>query len=249
MLKCLSVAYVMGEDMTGEPEGRVDLARAEAGLAVVGEWATAGPEQQRRAADAALRAWQEAPWPPGLLAHACLLDTDGRGILHWSQWTGEDASAAFAGTGRARWITAVDRAAPGIRHRGARGYRRYRSTTAPARQVRPRCLVTVTAEFDGPDRRRQREWVDGVFAAGGTEPSPADGLIAAHFHLSTDGLRVLNLAEWTSQQAHREAAARPGPKVRTATRDFPGVTRLTVRRFVPYGTAGPGTAGPGTAGR
>jgi hypothetical protein len=51
-------------------------------------------------------------------------------------------------------------------------------------------------------------------------------MIAAHFHLSTDGAGVLNLAEWATLQAHRDAAGQPAPRLRAATRDFPGVSIL-----------------------
>lgn len=32
--------------------------------------------------------------------------------------------------------------------------------------------------------------------------APMPGSIAAHFHISTDGTRLFNYAEWTDAQAH-----------------------------------------------
>ncbi|MGH1555404.1 hypothetical protein ACRAWF_36875 [Streptomyces sp. L7] len=49
------------------------------------------------------------------------------------------------------------------------------------------------------------------------EPAPHPGGTAARFHLSTDGTRVLNYAEWTSAQAHLEALAAPGDGIGSAT--------------------------------
>ncbi|GAA5179724.1 hypothetical protein GCM10023322_10410 [Rugosimonospora acidiphila] len=124
---------------------------------------------------------------------------------------------------------------PGIRHRRATGYLPYRHTAEPAGAPPAGCLATITVDFDGPNTRRARDWIDGVFAASGTDrASPAAGLIAAHFHVSLDGIRVLNLAEWTSARAHREAAEAAAPRLRDAARRFPGVVGTAVRRFVPY---------------
>ena len=93
-------------------------------------------------------------------------------------------------------------------------------------------------EFDGPDRRRQRDWIDAVLLAlEADEPHP--GGLGAHFHTSIDGTRVLNYAEWKSEQAHVEALAAPGEGVGQATdawhrvQHFPGLARSTVRRYLP----------------
>ncbi|MDP1125051.1 hypothetical protein Q5O12_26370, partial [Klebsiella pneumoniae] len=54
-------------------------------------------------------------------------------------------------------------------------------------------------------------------------------LLAAHFHVSTDGRRVVNYAEWTDVQAHVDALAAGSDGVGTPTprwrrvREFPGV--------------------------
>ncbi|MYR63195.1 antibiotic biosynthesis monooxygenase, partial [Streptomyces sp. SID625] len=99
------------------------------------------------------------------------------------------------------------------------------------------CLVVVDVEFDGPDPERQRAWVDAVFEALEGDPAPHPGGIAAHFHLSTDGRRVLNYAEWESAEAHRAALAAPGDGVGSATarwkrvQTWPGVRSSTVSRY------------------
>ena len=88
-------------------------------------------------------------------------------------------------------------------------YRRYRSGTRPD-APEPGCIVAVSVEFDGPDEARQRAWVDAVFDALASEPEPPAGGIGAHFHVSTDGTRVLNYAEWVDEASHVAALERSG---------------------------------------
>ncbi|MEV8312166.1 antibiotic biosynthesis monooxygenase [Streptomyces flavidovirens] len=52
---------------------------------------------------------------------------------------------------------------------------------------------------------RQRHFTETVIAAQAKEESHP-GAISAHFLLSTDGSRVLLYTEWTSAEAHEEAA-------------------------------------------
>lgn len=95
-------------------------------------------------------------------------------------------------------------------------------------------VVTVTVDLDEPDPERQRAWVDNAFDAAGTaDPAPEAGLLSARFHLSLDGARVLNLAEWTTAQAHRDAAGITDG-FRKRVRGFPGASSVT-RRHLPYG--------------
>ncbi len=220
--------------MTG-PTMLSDVLRADAGLVLVGEWATASQQDQRSAADAALAAWQDGVWPAGLLAYHCLLGEDGSSLLHYQQWTSADACRTFVANGRPRWLASVAAAVPGIQHRQATGYERYRSTsrldTAPAAG----CLTTVTVDFDSAGQQRQRDWVNSVFSAADSDQTSLEaGLIAAHFHVSVDGTRVLNIAEWTTADAHRRAVAEPAARLRRTTQQFPGVTGIAVQRFTPY---------------
>jgi deazaflavin-dependent oxidoreductase (nitroreductase family) len=127
---------------------------------------------------------------------------------------------------------------------GATEYRLYRSAV---RENPPPtgCVVVVSVEFDGPDEQRQREWVDTVFEALESETDPPAGGISARFHLSTDGTRVLNFAEWTDEQAHRDALARSGqgtvgvsPGWRRVL-EFPGVKASGFRRYLPVRSDSP----------
>lgn len=211
-----------------------DVERDGVGMVLVGEW-TVRQGDQRRAADAALAAWPADAPPDGMLAHHCLLGEDGATVLHYQQWSDPEACRAFVDAGRPRWLASLDAQVPGIAHRRATAYQVYRSTE-PSPDAPPcGCLVTVTVDFDGPDGQRQRDWIDTVFTASGTDrAAPAAGLIAAHFHVGLDGTRVLNLAAWSTGDAHRRAAATPAPKLRTATQRFPGVAGSAARRFTPY---------------
>lgn len=208
-------------------------------LTLVGEWRVGGPGAQRRVAQAAVAAWR-GRWPEGLLGYRCLLGEDGGSVLHVTRWTGEAAARGFAGGGKGAWARDVDAAAPGIERRGVTAYRWYRGTTPVEAPPPAGCVVTVTVTLERPGAGRQRAWVDHVFAAAGTDAaSPTAGLLAAHFHLSLDGIRILNLAEWTTPEAHR-AAVTPAPDAfRARVREFPGVAATVTRRHVPYRDAHP----------
>jgi hypothetical protein len=69
------------------------------------------------------------------------------------------------------------------------------------------------------------------------DPNQHSGGIAAHFHLGTDGTRVLNYAEWESAQAHIDALAGDGDGVGSPTepwhrvQTWPGLKGSTVSRY------------------
>lgn len=218
------------------PVPRVD--RPGVGLVLVAEWVLPTPARGCEAADAAVDAWRRMPWPRGLIAHACLLGTDEPTVLHYTQWTGEGPCRAFTRTGRPRWARAVDAAAPGIECRDVTGYRLHRSRHDDVAAWPPGCVVAVSREFDGPDLARARAWTDAIFAVpSGATPLP--GLISAHFHVGTDGTRVLNYAEWTSEEAHRAVTAGAEERIEadpdmSRVESWPGLVRTTVRRFRPY---------------
>ncbi|MEV7908307.1 antibiotic biosynthesis monooxygenase, partial [Streptomyces anulatus] len=101
----------------------------------------------------------------------------------------------------------------------------------------PGCVVIVSVEFAGPDRQRQEQWVDTVFDALTAETEPHPGGVSAHFHLSVDGTRVLNYAEWTDEASHRAALESSGqgtvgsaPEWRRVV-DFPGVRDSGFKRY------------------
>ncbi|MFF4596916.1 antibiotic biosynthesis monooxygenase [Amycolatopsis sp. NPDC001319] len=100
------------------------------------------------------------------------------------------------------------------------------------------CVVLVSVAFDSPDEARLKAWVDTIFEAL-ADSRPHPGGISAHFHLSADGTRVANYAEWVSEAAHLDALGETGfvgssPKFQVA-QAFPGLVGSTVRRYRPIG--------------
>ncbi|MFH0243625.1 antibiotic biosynthesis monooxygenase [Streptomyces sp. HK10] len=225
-----------------------DPARPDAGAVLISAWDVGTPERQRAAADAIAATWDKRGWPtPDILSYSVYAGTDGRTLLHYSQWTDEKAYEEYVRTHRQERNDEIDDAVPGIERLRLARTRRYRSLPEgrgePGRDGRrpePGCVVVVEVEFEGPDEARQRAWVDTVAAAiedDSTDGSLPPGGIAAHFHLSTDGTRVVNYAEWESEQAHIDALEAPGEGVGTPSppwervRDFPGLVSSDVARY------------------
>lgn len=222
-----------------------------------------GSDGRSAALDAIAAVWERDPWPsPGLLGYHLLTGEDGRTLLHHSQWTDDDAFETYGREHRQTRVDEIDAAAPGIERVGLGRYRHYRSGgTGDGARV-PGCVVVVEIEFEtgpglgtatgtstgtgtakgfgsgeAPDPRR--DWVDAVFEALEDDPNPPPGGLSAHFHLSTDGSRVLNYAEWESAQAHINALASPGRGVGGPTEQwkrvqrYPGLKHSSVSRYTP----------------
>ncbi|MCI0391823.1 MAG: antibiotic biosynthesis monooxygenase [Acidobacteria bacterium] len=213
-----------------------DVTRPDVGTVSVIEWKVGIPERQQAFAEAFIGAWEGTPWPQGMLSANLLLSTDGSTVLNYAQWSGDDAYHEFARTHLQSRFEQIDRAVPEMNRSGPVNYRLYRSGVRPDAPT-PGCIVIVSVEFDGPDEQRQRRWVDTVFEALEAETEPHPGGISGHFHLSVDGARVLNYAEWTSEEAHREAVERSGqgsvgsgPKWRQV-RSFPGIKSSGYKRY------------------
>ncbi|GAA1312016.1 hypothetical protein GCM10009634_79610 [Saccharothrix xinjiangensis] len=124
----------------------------------------------------------------------------------------------------AQWAAPVDLP-------GAVAYRRYRSGGLGSdREVG--CVVLVEVRFDRPGVAER--WVDLVFEALAGNSAP--GGVSARFHVSLDGTRVLNYAEWETARAHRDALAAGDGSVGTGeawrrVRSFPGFGASDVRRY------------------
>ncbi|MFD0142066.1 MULTISPECIES: antibiotic biosynthesis monooxygenase [unclassified Streptomyces] len=229
------------------PDARPDLRRPGVGLVLASTWRVGTPERQTAAVDAIATAWERRDWPDvGLLSYSVYTGTDGDTLLHYSQWTGEEAYQDFVRTFRDGRNAEIDAAVPGIERVALHRYTPPYRSTEPADARIPGCVVIVDVEFDAPDAARQRDWVDGVFEALETDPAPAPGGISGHFHLSTDGTRILNYAEWESERAHIEALARPGDGIGTSTpqwakvQTYAGVVGGGVRRYAPALSLGAG---------
>ena len=152
------------------------------------------------------------------------------------QWRDDSEFEAYGRTHRPILAAHFKAALPTVAASAPVFYRRYRSGTRPDAGD-PGCIVAVSVEFAGPDEARQRAWVDTVFEAIEAETTPPEGGLGAHFHVSLDGTRVLNYAEWVDEASHRAALERSGtgavgsgPKWRDV-QTFPGLKASRVTRY------------------
>ncbi|MFD9441739.1 antibiotic biosynthesis monooxygenase family protein [Streptomyces sp. NPDC060006] len=224
--------------MTRRTDVHPELTRPEVGAPFFSTWRVGTPDRQRATLEAIAATWESRPWPAeGLLGYYVHAGEDGTTLLHQSQWRSEQDYEAFVKVHRQERVDEIDVAVPGIERVALDRYRRYRSGVRPGEKRVPGCVVIVEIEFEGADPERQRAWVDAVFEALESEPDPHPGGISAHFHLSTDGTKVLNYAEWESAEAHREALGAPGDGVGSRTplwegvQTYPGLKRSTVSRY------------------
>ncbi len=213
-----------------------DITRPDAGIVAVTEFQVGGADRQQALFEASRAAWATVPWPETLLAITWLASLDGQRALAYVQWRDESGFEAFGRTHRPILTARLKAAAPTLDPSPPVFYRRYRSETLPDAPA-PGCIVVVSVEFDGPDEARQRAWVEAVFDALASEPTLPAGALGSHFHLSTDGTRVLNYAQWADEASHRNALERSGngaigsgPKWR-AVQTFPGLNASRVTRY------------------
>ncbi|KQX13355.1 antibiotic biosynthesis monooxygenase [Streptomyces sp. Root431] len=223
------------------PDARPDLHRPGVGAVLVSTWRVGTPERQQAAVDAIRKAWESREWPDlGLLSYSVYAGTDGDTLLHYSQWTAEQAYEDFVRTYRDDRNAEIDAAVPGIERVELRRYAPiHRSAVRPGRDTGelPGIVVIVEADFGGPEAGSREEWVDTVFTAmdEDTAMRPGSGGVGAHFHLTTDGGRVLNYAEWESEQAHVEWLADDARQSEawTRVRHYPGLVGGRVKRYTP----------------
>ncbi|MFI1717209.1 antibiotic biosynthesis monooxygenase [Streptomyces litmocidini] len=223
------------------PDARPDLHRPGVGAVLVSTWRVGTPERQRAAVEAVRTAWESREWPDlGLLSYSVLIGTDGDTLLHYSQWTEQQAYDDFVRTYRDDRNAEIDAAVPGIERVELRRYGPiHRSTVrrATATGELPGVVVVAEADFEGAGAGHREEWVDAVLTALDEDAAtrPGSGGIGAHFHLTVEGDRVLNYAEWESERAHEEWSA-DGARLSEAWKrvhHHPGLVRSRVRRYAP----------------
>jgi len=212
------------------------MTRADAGIVAVSEFQVGGADRQQALFEASRAAWEGLPWPETLLSIAWLASLDGQSALAYVQWRDDSEFDAYGRTHRPILTARLRAAFPELTPAPPVFYRRYRSGSRPD-APQAGCIVAVSVEFEGPDEARQRAWVDTVFDAIASEAEPPAGGLGAHFHLSLDGTRVLNYAEWVDEASHRAALERSGigavgsgPKWRTV-QTFPGLKASRVTRY------------------
>jgi hypothetical protein len=224
----------MENTMTEVEDALPDTTRPDAGIALISQWTVHDRERQVAAAEAAIAGWKHVPWPRGLLSHTCFARSDGKTLLHYSQWEDDRAIAAFVGSDRPAWMRFVDEAAPGVQRDWAYASRLYRSMEPSNVLRQPGCIVVVSFETGGVEA--QRNFVDALIdrveqMAGVHHP----GAISSRFHLSSDGTRIFNYSEWTTAEAHAEMLQTRLTADSTLLRfieGMPGVRPLGFERFV-----------------
>ncbi|MGW4942185.1 hypothetical protein ACWEOZ_11420 [Actinoplanes sp. NPDC004185] len=199
-------------------------ARSDAAFVVSGEWAVGSADQLAAAAEAVIAARRRGPWPDGLLAYSLFIDADGDLLRDYAQWTDEGAA------GQEPDIEAV--------RRDRTAYHLYRGGRSAA-ATPPGAMVAVRVDTDGD--ALARTWVDAVFEALDQDADLPAGGLGAFFHVSTDGRRVLNYAEWVSADAHRRALAATGRGISSGplwdkVQTMPGVRPQSVTRYHLYRT-------------
>jgi len=225
-----------GNELTSSPALPV-ISRPGVGTILVSLWIVGSLERQRAAVDAMMAEYHRLGPPAGLLSLSCFASPEGSTVLNYAQWTSDEAHREFQRADRPVLAQGVDEVVPGIERPGVTRYRLYRSFHPGGAPGQPGCIAVVTIHFDRPGRARR--WVDEVVSELATV-DPVPGLVANHFHVSTDETRALNYAEWTDEQAHRDAVdgdrgpiGRHGP-VGRLFRTRPGVKHLGFERYQLY---------------
>lgn len=180
-----------------------DVTRPDTGAIFSSVWLLGSPERQRAAAEAIVSGWKDGPWSPGALSYSIFLGTDGDTIRHYSQWTSIEAFEHYQRTVRDSRVSRIDETVPGIVRQDLRRYSLYRSFVAKDADQVPGIVVFPTADAETSEELRR--FIDAMLDGSGIEDDATPGLLSAHFHVSTDGTRMLNYAEWTSEDAHEAA--------------------------------------------
>lgn len=196
-----------------------DVRRSDMAAAYVGQ--RHAPD--RRAASALLeritRAWAGVSWPDGVLTASAYLSTGGDTVLTYVQCREAGAHRALA------------EALPGPVRGGAVEYRLRASVVPPGAQGAPGAIVIAAFDVDGEER--QEKVIGNLLSAlDGPEGERPPGMLSANFHTSTDGSRVLNYAEWVSDEAHEAfLESRTHGATRRVSGGLPGVRPIGFRRY------------------
>lgn len=174
-----------------------------------------------RELEAAVDQWDAAAWPAGLLSVSCYLSTDDDTVLVYAQCA--SAECYRPALGSLSGLAGLEPVEYRLRH-----------SVVLDENGDPGSVVIATFDVDGPER--QQRVIESLRAT--LEQAPREqhpGMLAANFHVSVDGTRVLNYAEWTSDEAHiafLEGATRKAT-LRTSN-SLPGVRPIGFKRYHLY---------------
>lgn len=178
----------------------VNIPEQTAAKIMISEWKVGTAARQQASINAIAAAWQSADWPDALLSYDVHASIDGATLLHYSQWRTEDGFGNFVANHRDSRVAVIGAAVPDIERYGLGSFRLYRSHYLDT-SLSTGCIVVIQVEADS--QALQHEWIDAVITALGENYIP--GLRAAHFHVCEDGKRIVNYAEWESEEAHIQA--------------------------------------------
>lgn len=177
----------------------------QAGMALVTEWKVGDGKDLRKVADVSLDNIENAPWPDGLLSYYTYLGTDGESILHYSHWRDEQDHLNFLEQGLPQRLADLFKQVQ-IKERNMLGkFRLYRTIAGDSNDI-PGCIVIIQEDFENPEITTK--WIDTVIDALASEKQFPQGGLSAYFHISLDGMSMLNYAEWASEKAHQDAMDR-----------------------------------------
>ncbi|WP_405858364.1 antibiotic biosynthesis monooxygenase [Streptomyces sp. NBC_00090] len=202
-----------------------DITRPDSHVVHMSYWFVDGADQGRAVLDEIMDVWDGSPRPDGILSFSCYLSTGNDLVLTYAQCTDDAVYRSFT---RGLSLPAGPASTAPIE------YRLHRDVLVDTTGQAPGAMVAASFDVDGSER--QRSIVDAIVS--NVESASADeqaGLIAAHFHLSVDGSRVLNFAEWTDDEAHIEFLG--GDLSRRSleiANEMPGVRPLGFKRYHLY---------------
>lgn len=179
--------------------------RTDATVITFSEWRVAEPARQHATMHAAIDAWEQFPWPDGVLSHTCLSAEDQTTLRHLAIWSDAAAVERTTAASAPRFESIQSAAGTSIERVGIATHHPPRSFYAATERADAGCVVIIDITLEEPDDAVQRRWIDAVLEA--LEHRAPDGLLTAHLHPSTDGTKIVNYATWTSARAHRDALA------------------------------------------
>lgn len=195
-----------------------DVADPARGVALVTPRYVVDTDGQRDGLRSMMAPYDAVLRPEGFRSISVYASTDGEQLLSYAQWSDISSFRRFASTAAGERDGEFAEPVP---------YVLYRSRVFEDADP-PRLLVAPTFDVDGPERQRKvaDTLVDGALRR------PFPGLAGSHFHLSLDGTRVLNWAQWADEGAHEEFMRSDVPRECFDSITMPGVRGIGGKRYV-----------------
>ncbi|WP_149829891.1 antibiotic biosynthesis monooxygenase [Streptomyces tailanensis] len=195
-----------------------DVSRSDCGIVLVTPLYVGSADAQRAEAERVMAPYREGPLPEGMLSMSVFTCTEAENVLTYAQWTSDEVYREYVrDTGR--YEREPDAVEP-VR------YRLYRGRVLEPGSV-PTLLVPPVFDVDG--RERQRRAADNLLD--GPLGTPFPGLVSSHFHISVDGTRVLNWAQWVDEESHERFMQSERPKECFEALTMPGVRGIGGKRY------------------